>query len=76
MRSDALVLADRQLDHLITTEPGALADKPDPFALLAWPLAAFDRLVHLAKPRFVSRYPAMSVIVHGAILPDHDPARR
>jgi hypothetical protein len=55
-RADVLVLADRPLDHLVATEPGAFAAKPDPFVLLAGPLAALDRLVDLAKPRFVSRY--------------------
>jgi hypothetical protein len=69
-RANALVLAERQLDHLITTEPGAFAAKPDPFVLLARPLAALDRLIHLAQQRLVSRYPLLSVIVHAPILPD------
>ena len=68
MSADALVVGERELDHAIATEGGALAAKAHGRLAFAGPLPARDRLVDLAKSRFVRGYTLLDRVVHGGIL--------
>src|SRR6516225_5384354 len=64
MRPDVLVLADAQLDQLVTAELSAFAAKADRGVLLSRPLPALDALVDVANRRLVCAGALLPLALH------------